>query len=335
MVAITPSFISALTTSPRARRHAVGQFLNSDAVRQNNVTHHFHLIRSQPFQFRLTPLALTLPAHRGQLRTRSSSPSIAACTSMRPARRPISVPFLATATCGLRGTSAPPGRRIGRASSSSSAARAGPQPQRLGRRRRRRGSRRRRRATPCLLRPARGRIGRLRRNRGLGHLARRLLGFLLRLFRGLALGILFGCLARFLLAPARLLGRRQDGYRLLLAPLSLAPRRLPLLLDQRPLARRKFRRGQRAWRRRRSGTSTATGRGSARNRRRRTGGAPAPAPAPVRQACATVARFLRTSTCTTLDRPWLKLCRTEPASTVRPSSRRPAGRSESRPLPAS
>ena len=49
----------------------------------------------------------------------------------------------------------------------------------------------------------------------------------------------------------------------------------------------------------------------------------------------TGARFLRTSTCTTLERPWLKLCRTEPASTVRPSSRRPDGRRESRPLPAS
>jgi hypothetical protein len=47
------------------------------------------------------------------------------------------------------------------------------------------------------------------------------------------------------------------------------------------------------------------------------------------------ARFLRTSTCTTLDRPWLKLCRTEPASTVRPSSSRPAGRSDSLALPAS
>ncbi len=49
----------------------------------------------------------------------------------------------------------------------------------------------------------------------------------------------------------------------------------------------------------------------------------------------TGARFLRTSTCTTLDRPWLKLCLTEPASTVLPSSRRPDGRRESRPLPAS
>ena len=46
-------------------------------------------------------------------------------------------------------------------------------------------------------------------------------------------------------------------------------------------------------------------------------------------------RFLRTSTCTTLERPWLKLCRTEPASTVRPTSDRVAGRRDSRPLPVS
>ena len=56
---------------------------------------------------------------------------------------------------------------------------------------------------------------------------------------------------------------------------------------------------------------------------------------PVGAGGASGVRFLRTSTCTTLDRPWLKLCRTEPASTVRPTSSRPAGRSESLPLPAS
>ncbi len=54
-----------------------------------------------------------------RLRTRSSSPSIAACTSMRPARR-WSAPFLGVATCGLRGGRVTPGRRTGRASSSSS-----------------------------------------------------------------------------------------------------------------------------------------------------------------------------------------------------------------------
>ena len=52
-------------------------------------------------------------------------------------------------------------------------------------------------------------------------------------------------------------------------------------------------------------------------------------------ALGVAARFLRTSTCTTFDRPWLKLCRTEPASTVRPNSNRPAGRRESRVLPPS
>ncbi len=44
-------------------------------------------------------------------------------------------------------------------------------------------------------------------------------------------------------------------------------------------------------------------------------------------------RFLRTSTCTTFERPWLKLCLTDPASTVRPTSRRAAGLSDKRPLP--
>jgi hypothetical protein len=38
------------------------------------------------------------------------------------------------------------------------------------------------------------------------------------------------------------------------------------------------------------------------------------------------ARFFTTSTWTTLLRPWLKLWRTLPASTVLPSSSRPAGR---------
>jgi hypothetical protein len=46
-------------------------------------------------------------------------------------------------------------------------------------------------------------------------------------------------------------------------------------------------------------------------------------------------RVLRTSTWTSLERPWLKLCRTDPASTVRPTSVRLAGRRESRPLAAS
>ena len=75
----------------------------------------------------------------------------------------------------------------------------------------------------------------------------------------------------------------------------------------------------------------ATGRGA--------GAAPAGggggAPAAAEGLRARGARFLRTSTCTTFDRPWLKLCRTDPASTVRPSSNRPAGRRESRPLPPS
>jgi hypothetical protein len=43
-------------------------------------------------------------------------------------------------------------------------------------------------------------------------------------------------------------------------------------------------------------------------------------------------RFLRTSTCTTLERPCEKLWRTDPPSTTCPASPRAAGRSESLPL---
>ena len=62
----------------------------------------------------------------------------------------------------------------------------------------------------------------------------------------------------------------------------------------------------------------------------RGGGAPAAA-----AGFGSGARFLRTSTCTTFERPWLKLCRTEPASTVRPNPSCPEGRRESLPLPPS
>ena len=66
MVAITPSFISVLMTSGRAGGHAVGQFLHGDLLRQDDVTHHLHLIGPQPVQFRLTALALALAADRGE-----------------------------------------------------------------------------------------------------------------------------------------------------------------------------------------------------------------------------------------------------------------------------
>src|SRR5690606_27670370 len=45
------------------------------------------------------------------------------------------------------------------------------------------------------------------------------------------------------------------------------------------------------------------------------------------------ARFFTTSTCTVLLRPWLNDCRTLPASTVLPISRRPPGRRLSLLLP--
>ena len=72
---------------------------------------------------------------------------------------------------------------------------------------------------------------------GLGRLARSLLGFLPRRVQDRLAGFLFRGLARLFFAPARLLGGREDGDRLLLAPLGLALRRLALLLDQRALPR--------------------------------------------------------------------------------------------------
>ena len=58
-------------------------------------------------------------------------------------------------------------------------------------------------------------------------------------------------------------------------------------------------------------------------------------PMPGRTGLGGAARFFTTSTCTVLDRPWLKDWRTLPASTVLPSSRRPPGRRLSLLLPAS
>ena len=86
----------------------------------------------------------------------------------------------------------------------------------------------------------------LRCRGGLGRLARRILGVLLRGFLGRTDGFLFRRLARLFLAPAGLLGGRQDGDLFLFAPFRLALRVLSLLLDQCPLPRGLFRRGQRA-----------------------------------------------------------------------------------------
>jgi hypothetical protein len=58
-------------------------------------------------------------------------------------------------------------------------------------------------------------------------------------------------------------------------------------------------------------------------------------PIPGRTGLGATTRFFTTSTCTVLDRPWLKDWRTLPASTVLPSSRRPPGRRLSLLLPAS
>ena len=142
----------------RAGGHAVGQFLHGDLFGQDDVAHDLHLIGAQPLQFRLAALAFALAADRGEASGRfSSSPSMAACTSMRPARRRSSVPFLGAATGGLRGRhAAGAGRRTGRASSSSSGRRAAVQAQRLAGRR-----------AGCARRPARRGL-RLRRGAGRG-----------------------------------------------------------------------------------------------------------------------------------------------------------------------
>jgi hypothetical protein len=81
-----------------------------------------------------------------------------------------------------------------------------------------------------------------------------------------------------------------------------------------------------------AGAGAATGAGAAGvGPRVRAAGTPIPG----RTGLGATTRFFTTSTCTVLDRPWLKDWRTLPASTVLPSSRRPPGRRLSLLLPAS
>ena len=81
-----------------------------------------------------------------------------------------------------------------------------------------------------------------------------------------------------------------------------------------------------------AGAGAATGAGAAgAGPRVRAAGTPIPG----RTGLGATTRFFTTSTCTVLDRPWLKDWRTLPASTVLPSSRRPPGRRLSLLLPAS
>ena len=198
---------------------------------------------------------------------------------------------------------------------------AGPETQRLGRRRRRCGRRGRgRRPTTAAPRPRARGCGGLGGDRRLGRLARSLFGFLLRRLVGRLRRSLPRGLARLFLAPACLLGGGQDGDLLLLAflfaPLGIAAATRAAARPGRAAAPPARSPSGRA------GPLALAGARPARCRRVRVRRWPA-APAGGAPGVPTGARFLRTSTCTTLERPWLKLCRTEPASTVRPSSSGP------------
>ena len=317
----------------RAGGHAVGQLLHGDRVRQDDVAHDFHLIGAQPLQFGLTAFALALAADRGEGADRSSSPSMAACTSMRPARRRSSTAFLGAATGGLRG-----GRH--------GAAGAADRPRlvvvlaaRVGRRRSvsvgapgggGRGGRGR--TAPRLLgaaRHARPRPGAPARRRRPRRPCARLPRRSARCFLGRA--------AASSSAALRASSSRRRA--------SSAAERIEIFsCSRRSASRRAVSRccsASARWRAASSVAVSARRRGRRRPARRRCGarggaaGRRPPAAGQPGARRADRARFLRTSTCTTLERPWLKLCRTDPASTVRPTSSRPAGRSESRPLSVS
>ena len=66
MVAITPSFISALTTSPARAAMRLASSCTVMVLRQHDLAHYFHLVGAQQLQFRLAPLAFALATHRGQ-----------------------------------------------------------------------------------------------------------------------------------------------------------------------------------------------------------------------------------------------------------------------------
>ena len=117
MVAITPIFISALTTSPaRAAIRAAssctvivsGSTTSRTTFRPSERSSSNSCWRRSRSRWRRT---------LASERVFSSSPSMAACTSMRPSRRPMT-PFLATVAGTLRAGNAMPGRRRGASSSS-------------------------------------------------------------------------------------------------------------------------------------------------------------------------------------------------------------------------
>jgi hypothetical protein len=50
----------------RSCGHTIGEFLDGNLLRQDNVAHHLDLVGAKAIEFSLTTLALTLPANRGQ-----------------------------------------------------------------------------------------------------------------------------------------------------------------------------------------------------------------------------------------------------------------------------
>ena len=221
-----------------ARGHAVGEFLHRDGVRKNDVAHDLHLIGAQPLQFCLTAFAFALAPHRGQ---RADAFVLALDRRLH-----VDTTGAAARVGALLGHD---GLRLAR---HHDAARAADRPRLvlLLHRLCRGGGAESRSASPAW-RPARerpgtpGLVGATRHRgrglnvcRGLGRLAGCLLGFLSRRVQDRLAGFLFRGLALLFFPPARLLGGREDGDRLLLAPFRLALRRLALLLDQRALPRR-------------------------------------------------------------------------------------------------
>ena len=315
-----------------ARGHAVGQFLDGDRVRQDDVAHHFHLIGAQPLQFGLAALAFALAAHRGE---RADALVLALDRGLHvDAAGAAAVVGALLGDDGLRlarqharrrgGGSAAP-RRPPRAPACRGAAAASRSARPASRRRGGAAGRRRASSAPRAAGAAAWAAA-----VGLGRLARRLLGLLPapppRPRAGPPLPRPCAPLPRAGAPPRRPTGSRSSPAR------AAPPRAGALRAAARPAragARPARSRSARAAARRCG--RPLPGAGAAARRWRRAG----PASAGAAGRCA--GRADRGALLAHLDlhdlgAAWLKLCRTEPASTVRPSSRRPAGRRESRPL---
>ncbi len=232
----------------RAGGHAVGQFLHGDAVGQHDLAHDLHLIRAQPLQLGLPPLALALAADRGE----AAHPVVLALdrglhVDLRTAAAVVHALLrqrhLRLARAQGPGRAGAAHRTLvlvlaarGVFSRSVSLAGAGGAP-------RRRPADHPRRAAPVLGAP-RGRGGGGRGGGRLGGVAGLVLGSLAGLLLDGALRLFLGGPAGLFLAAAGFLGGGEDRDLLLLAPLRLAPRVLALLLGKRALPRGELGRGQ-------------------------------------------------------------------------------------------